>query len=960
MQAVCAELESIASHDVGGRGISALVCPGSLASAAVAFLAAPSVVVLTGFPCRLEAAQPGETDGPSGAVALLAAARRLGKAAALATDDCNAAFLRAALAVRVAAAGAEVHAFPPRSAPGWEVGGEHSRRLSALAEAFVHTVAVERAGVAADGTYRTMRGRKMDALVAPLDSLMTEGCQCAAGVAGAAGVAPATPVAPARTSTGIGDGGNECGMGAVRALVEAHVPRGAEIACVTPADNLLVAGVSNWGAWALVAAVEAAVAVQQQQQQQPPLQLLPTEEEEAALERVLAEQGVGDGVSGQVEPPGSVDGLSASTHRGVLSRLRDAARRAWQLPASASATASATATATAAAAAPAGTASGPAASVPPPPAPLLLHNAALAGSLARPGSSLLISGGVIAKVSLSKGLEEEHQHQHQHQGSDISRVTSPPPIPIDLGGDIVAPGFIDLQCNGALGVDFSSPSLTREAVHRVLQWLPTTGVTAILACVITSSPAAYAHVVPLLRAVWAEEAAVRRRWRGGAAAAGGAAAGAAANAAETGVSAAGAAGAAHPPPPRAALLGLHLEGPFLSAEKRGAHAEALLAPPLTLDNVLRHCALQEADLCSSSSSSSSARVGGVALGEEEALGWWEGGGGFLKVLTLAPELPGALEVTSALAARGVAVSLGHTTADYALACTALTHGARLLTHLFNAMPPLHHRSPGPVGLLAHPPAPLAPAPAPFFSLIADGCHVHPALLALAYRAAPSRAFLITDASSLLGLPPGLYPQGLTAFAGAVVIGDAAQPAPGCSALYGGSTGSGGPYVVIEGTTVLAGALADMAQCVRNFSGALGWGGGGEEGGGGGGGGGGRRGGGAGAGAWPLGSGGSGGCAARSLADASGGAGAAWPGAPHAPRHGKFSGAGQGHPAREARVHRGRGGGHGRCAGHWAAGCARLSCSSRGPGLEGHCSRTHTHSGRWQLGGVACACIVKNC
>jgi hypothetical protein len=306
--AVCSTLEAIASCDLGGRGIGALVRPGALAAAAAAFLAAPSVLVLTGFPCRLEAAAPGETDGPSGAVALLAAARLLGKRAALATDECNAGPLRAAVAARAAAAGAEVHAFPPRSAAGWAPGGEHVLRLERLAAAHAHTVAVERAGAAADGTYRTMRARVMDHLVAPLDALLTMGCACGGG-----------DERPYRTSTGIGDGGNECGMGAVRGLVEAHVPRGPEIACVTPCDHLVVAGVSNWGAWALVAALEVAAALAQRDA--PPL--LPTPGEEAALERVLAEQGVGDGVSGQVEPPGSVDGMGVSVHRGVLALLRE-------------------------------------------------------------------------------------------------------------------------------------------------------------------------------------------------------------------------------------------------------------------------------------------------------------------------------------------------------------------------------------------------------------------------------------------------------------------------------------------------------------------------------------------------------------------------------------------------------------------------------------------------------------
>jgi hypothetical protein len=175
--------------------------------------------------------------------------------------------------------------------------------------------------------------------------------ESASAAAAAATVVP-LGAAVTRTSTGIGDGGNEAGMGKVLAAVRAHVPRGALIACATPADALVAVGVSNWGAWAVIAAAEAAVrcgvaargageadaataaAVQEAEARllgrgelgggdraRPrPGSLLPTDEEEVALSRAMCAAGAGDGITGARD--GSVDGLPLSVHLGVLGALR--------------------------------------------------------------------------------------------------------------------------------------------------------------------------------------------------------------------------------------------------------------------------------------------------------------------------------------------------------------------------------------------------------------------------------------------------------------------------------------------------------------------------------------------------------------------------------------------------------------------------------------------------------------
>ncbi|KQQ07439.1 N-acetylglucosamine-6-phosphate deacetylase [Rathayibacter sp. Leaf296] len=166
------------------------------------------------------------------------------------------------------------------------------------------------------------------------------------------------------------------------------------------------------------------------------------------------------------------------------------------------------------------------------------------------------------------------------------------------------------------------------------------------------------------------------------------------------------------------VLGSHLEGPFLAPGRRGAHALGALALP-TPEVVER---LLE-----------SAR-------------------GTLVQVTVAPELPGALDAISRFAAAGVVVALGHTEADAALARAALDRGVRLITHAFNAMPGIHHRAPGPV------PAALAD-PRVVLELILDGEHVHPDVARLAFAAAPDRIALVTDAMAAAGSADGVYRLG---------------------------------------------------------------------------------------------------------------------------------------------------------------------------------------------------------
>ena len=164
--------------------------------------------------------------------------------------------------------------------------------------------------------------------------------------------------------------------------------------------------------------------------------------------------------------------------------------------------------------------------------------------------------------------------------------------------------------------------------------------------------------------------------------------------------------------PRHGLAGVHLEGPFLSPEHAGVHDPALLRAP---------------------------RDGIPATYRAPAV----------RLVTLAPELPGALELIAALRRDGIAVALGHSGADAATAVRALDAGATLVTHVFNAMAPLHHRRPGLAGI-----ALTDPRARP--CVIADGHHVDPVVLRLVRAAAGDRVVLVSDASAAASAPGGGY------------------------------------------------------------------------------------------------------------------------------------------------------------------------------------------------------------
>jgi N-acetylglucosamine-6-phosphate deacetylase len=244
--------------------------------------------------------------------------------------------------------------------------------------------------------------------------------------------------------------------------------------------------------------------------------------------------------------------------------------------------------------------------------------------------------------------------------------------------EYIVPGFIDLQVNGRGPTDVMNASA--GALCELSAELAREGTTAWLATAITS---------PLAR-IEAVAAKITE--------------------------AAGACGA---------ILGMHLEGPFISAARLGAHPALNLEPR------------------------------GEALERVAALPP-------LRMITLAPELDGALEAVARLNARGVAVSLGHTDASLEQAQAAVAAGARMFTHTFNAMAPLDHRHPGAAA------AAMLPSRA-WAAVIADGVHVHPAILRLLYLARGAGGICLTTDRVATGAAGGASP-----LASATIAGGAAR------------------------------------------------------------------------------------------------------------------------------------------------------------------------------------------
>lgn len=277
-------------------------------------------------------------------------------------------------------------------------------------------------------------------------------------------------------------------------------------------------------------------------------------------------------------------------------------------------------------------------------------------------------------------------------------------------------GKVVVFSSGGFGFDFSSLDHDiNRSLDVVSQGILAHGVTAFCPTIITQSPQFYHQVLPEIRRTDSVN--------------------------------------------RASILGVHLEGPFISYGKKGAHS---------VDSIHGNGLVSFDQIT---------QVYGNSITDNVA------------IITIAPELDVNCKVIKSIRDRNIVVSLGHSEAGLQVGESACNSGANFITHLFNAMLPFHHRDPGLIGLLTSQKVPHQV----FFGIIADGIHTHETAVKIAHRSAPSSLVLVTDAISALGLSVGHVHK----------IGEQLIDVRPEGAF-------------LSGTDTLCGSIASMDQCVRNL------------------------------------------------------------------------------------------------------------------------------------------------
>ena len=304
--------------------------------------------------------------------------------------------------------------------------------------------------------------------------------------------------------------------------------------------------------------------------------------------------------------------------------------------------------------------------------------------------------------------------------------TAPEEI-VDLGGRILSPGFIDTQLNGAYGFDFSV--IPEEGTLAYSK-----GVRRVNRNLVATGVTSY------LPTITSQPADVY----------------------QTALPFLGPSASARDASYGSESLGAHCEGPFLNPTKNGIHNASVLREPAQAIVDLADC------------------YGATNLQ----------GPSPIKLVTLAPELPGALPSIKALTDRGIIVSIGHSEATYEEAKAGIKSGASMITHLFNAMRPLHHRNPGIFGLLG---TPSSSIDKPYFGVIADGIHLHPTSIKIAWNAHPEGLILVTDAMRYAGMPDGTYDW-----------------------TNGSRIIKTGALLTLEENGKIAGSSIQLVDCVTNF------------------------------------------------------------------------------------------------------------------------------------------------
>lgn len=309
-----------------------------------------------------------------------------------------------------------------------------------------------------------------------------------------------------------------------------------------------------------------------------------------------------------------------------------------------------------------------------------------------------------------------------------------PDTVIDLNGRILAPGLIDVQLNGAFGFNFSSlpedndMNTYSKTLKKVNKLVVKTGVTSYLPTVTSQLPKVYHNVLPYLG-----PSSKHRNSDDG-----------------------------------AESLGAHCEGPFLSPTKNGIHTPEVLRAASTGYSDLEEC-----------------------YGSSNLVPSEDGSRPRIRMITAAPEIPQMTSLIPRILQNDIIFSIGHSEATFEDASAAIEAGSTMITHLFNAMRPLHHRNPGIFGVLGVPEDPHTKRP--YFGIIADGIHLHQTSIKIAYNAHPDGFILVTDAMHLVGLPDGTYEW-----------------------TNGERIVKNGPKLVLEGTDKIAGSSITLIECVNNF------------------------------------------------------------------------------------------------------------------------------------------------
>ena len=274
----------------------------------------------------------------------------------------------------------------------------------------------------------------------------------------------------------------------------------------------------------------------------------------------------------------------------------------------------------------------------------------------------IVTPGSLLEVGWVEVIDE------QIVGVGLGQPAAGTAVDVDLAGRTLVPGFVDQHCHGGGGASFVTDDSEQALIAAKAQLAH--GTTSIVGSLVTGSERDLTRQIETLKPL-----------------------------VDDGV-----------------LVGIHLEGPWISADHCGAHDTAQLRAPdaAEVDRLLRV------------------------------------GDGRIAMVTIAPELPGAIPAIERIVASGAVAAIGHSDADYDTGVRAIEAGARVATHVMNAMRPLHHREPGATGALLE-------DPRVDLELIADGTHLHPAVLRIVMREAGiGRVSLVTDAMAAAGAQDGHY------------------------------------------------------------------------------------------------------------------------------------------------------------------------------------------------------------